>query len=354
MLAHELAHVENRDILVASIAAMIGAAISAVAHFLQFSWLFGGDDDESPLGIVGTLAAIILAPLAAMVLQLAVSRQREYLADETAAGWLGEGRPLASALASLERGVRAAPMEVNPATASLYIASPLSGRGMSSLFSTHPPSRCGSSGCARGMPAAASTGCCGRGVHSGAGVPAAATGTAMAASNTRPWPSRRRLCTRSSARSTWRSPGRSRSCPSASGRSTSTGCTRTWASSCHSSSRCCSIGTCLRADVSSIRSPGRARRSCRPLEQGYDATGVDVASFNCLLMRVKTRPYNLDALRRDLLWAHEQAEAFEPTGREPAEALRVTFASGTRRRLRRSCSTTARSWSRSGRRRCST
>jgi len=139
VLAHELAHVKNRDILVASIAAMIGAAISAVAHFLQFSWLFGGDDDESPLGIVGTLAAIILAPLAAMVLQLAVSRQREYLADETAAGWLGEGRPLASALASLERGVRAAPMAVNPATASLYIASPLSGRGMSSLFSTHPP-----------------------------------------------------------------------------------------------------------------------------------------------------------------------------------------------------------------------
>ena len=139
VLAHELAHVKNRDILVASIAAMIGAAIAAVAHFLQFQWLFGGDD-ESPLGIVGTLAAIVLAPLAAMVLQLAVSRQREYLADETAAGWLGEGRPLASALASLERGVQAVPMQVNPATASLYIASPLSGRGaMSSLFSTHPP-----------------------------------------------------------------------------------------------------------------------------------------------------------------------------------------------------------------------
>jgi heat shock protein HtpX len=139
VLAHELAHVKNRDILVASIAAMIGAAISAVAHFLQFQWLFGGDD-ESPLGIVGTLAAVILAPIAAMVLQLAVSRQREYLADETAAGWLGEGRPLASALASLQRGVQAVPMEVNPATASLYIASPLSARGgMSALFSTHPP-----------------------------------------------------------------------------------------------------------------------------------------------------------------------------------------------------------------------
>jgi len=139
VLAHELAHVKNRDILVASIAAMIGAAIAAVAHFLQFSWLFGGDDDDSPLGIVGTIAAIVLAPLAAMVLQLAVSRQREYLADETAAGWLGEGRPLASALASLERGVQAAPMAVNPATASLYIANPLSPRGMAGLFSTHPP-----------------------------------------------------------------------------------------------------------------------------------------------------------------------------------------------------------------------
>src|SRR5262245_16298367 len=139
VLAHELAHVKNRDVLVATIAAMIGAAISAVAHFLQFQWLFGGDDDDSPLGFVGTLAAIILAPLAAMVLQLAVSRQREYLADETAAIWLGEGRPLASALASLERGVQAVPMEVNPATSSLYIANPLSGKGMGSWFSTHPP-----------------------------------------------------------------------------------------------------------------------------------------------------------------------------------------------------------------------
>jgi heat shock protein HtpX len=139
VLAHELAHVKNRDVLVATIAAMIGAAISAIAHFLQFSWLFGGDDDESPLGLVGTIAAVLLAPIAAMVLQLAVSRQREYLADETAAGWLGEGRPLASALASLERGVQAVPMDVNPATASLYIASPLSGKGMTAWFSTHPP-----------------------------------------------------------------------------------------------------------------------------------------------------------------------------------------------------------------------
>src|SRR5262245_11423769 len=140
VLAHELAHVKNRDILVTTIAAMIGAAISAIANFLQFSWLFGGgDDDDSPLGFVGMLAAIIIAPLAAMILQLAVSRQREYLADATAAKFLGEGRPLAEALGTLERGVQAVPMAVNPATASLYIASPLSAHGMSALFSTHPP-----------------------------------------------------------------------------------------------------------------------------------------------------------------------------------------------------------------------
>lgn len=139
VLAHELAHIRNRDVLVTTIAAMIGAAISAVANFLQFQWLFGGDDDESPLGMIGTIVAIIVAPLAAMLLQLAISRQREYLADHTAAELLGRGRPLADALGTLERGVEALPMQVNPATASLYIANPLSGRGMTALFSTHPP-----------------------------------------------------------------------------------------------------------------------------------------------------------------------------------------------------------------------
>jgi len=142
VVAHELAHIRNRDVLVTTIAAMIGAAISAVAHFLQFQWLFGGDDEESPLGLVGTIAAIMVAPIAAMVLQLAVSRQREFLADQTAAEILGEGRPLVDALGTLERGVEALPMAVNPATASLYIANPLGGRGrrgMGALFSTHPP-----------------------------------------------------------------------------------------------------------------------------------------------------------------------------------------------------------------------
>ncbi|MFN8222307.1 MAG: M48 family metalloprotease [Gaiellales bacterium] len=139
VLAHELAHIRNRDVLVTTIAAMIGAAISAVANFLQFQWLFGGEDEDNPLGIAGTLVAMLVAPLAAMLLQLAVSRQREYLADQTAAELLGRGRPLADALASLERGTERAPMAVNPATASLYIANPLAARGMAALFSTHPP-----------------------------------------------------------------------------------------------------------------------------------------------------------------------------------------------------------------------
>jgi heat shock protein HtpX len=139
VIAHELSHIRNRDVLVTTIAAMIGAAISAIANFLQFQWLFGGDDDESPLGFIGTIAAILIAPIAAMLLQFAISRQREFLADATAAELLGTGRPLADALGTLERGVEALPMQVNPATASLYIANPLGRGGMSSLFSTHPP-----------------------------------------------------------------------------------------------------------------------------------------------------------------------------------------------------------------------
>jgi heat shock protein HtpX len=142
VLAHELAHIANRDVLVQTIAAMIGAAIAAIANILQFSMLFGGDDDESPLGFVGAIAAIIFAPMAAMVLQLAVSRQREYLADASAARYIGEGEPLARALETLKRGTEAIPMHVNPATEALYIANPLSafrGQGMSALFSTHPP-----------------------------------------------------------------------------------------------------------------------------------------------------------------------------------------------------------------------
>jgi len=140
VLAHEFAHIKNRDILVSSIAAMVAGAISAIANILQFSLLFGGDDEDSgPLGIIGTLATIILAPLAAALLQLAVSRQREYLADATGAKLLGRAEPLANALETLERGAQAAPMAVNPATASLYMVNPLPRGGVAHLFMTHPP-----------------------------------------------------------------------------------------------------------------------------------------------------------------------------------------------------------------------
>jgi heat shock protein HtpX len=141
VLAHEFAHIKNRDILVSSIAAMVAGAISAIANILQFSLLFGGGDDEDsgPLGLIGMLATIILAPLAAMLLQLAVSRQREYLADATGAQLLGRAEPLANALETLERGAQAIPMNVNPATASLYAVNPLPRRGVATLFMTHPP-----------------------------------------------------------------------------------------------------------------------------------------------------------------------------------------------------------------------
>ena len=146
VLAHEMAHIKNRDILIASIAAMVAGAISAIANFLQFSLFFGGSDDESPLGIIGLLATIILAPIAALVIQLAISRQREYVADATGAELLGDPLPLADALEGLQRGAEAIPMRVNQATAPLFIVNPLAaearssrGRGMLGLFSTHPP-----------------------------------------------------------------------------------------------------------------------------------------------------------------------------------------------------------------------
>lgn len=139
VLAHEFAHIRNRDILVASIAAMIAGAISMLQYMLFFGMSSSRERDESPLGAIGAVAALVLGPIAATLLQLAVSRQREYLADATAARMLGEGKPLADALETLERGRQAVPLEVNPATASLYIVNPLRGEGLASLFSTHPP-----------------------------------------------------------------------------------------------------------------------------------------------------------------------------------------------------------------------
>lgn len=141
VLAHEMAHIRNRDILIASVAAMAAGAISAVANWLQFSLFFGGDD-EGGLGLIGTLAAVIIAPIAATIIQLAISRQREYQADLTGAELLGDPEPLADALENLQRGAERMPMQVNPAAAPMYIVNPLAalhGRGMSKLFSTHPP-----------------------------------------------------------------------------------------------------------------------------------------------------------------------------------------------------------------------
>ena len=104
---------------------MVAGAIAAIANFLQFSLFFGGDDNDNPLGIIGTIATIILAPLAATIIQLAVSRQREFVADATGAELLGDPIPLADALETLHRGAETIPMKVNPAAEPLYIVNPL-------------------------------------------------------------------------------------------------------------------------------------------------------------------------------------------------------------------------------------
>jgi len=140
VIAHELAHIKNRDILVGSMAAMIAGAISAIANIAQWSLIFGGgDDDDNPFGIVGVLLTIIVMPIAAMLVQLAISRTREYGADATGAKIAGQPDGLANALLKLERGAQAIPMQVNPATSHMFIVNPLSGKSLAGLFSTHPP-----------------------------------------------------------------------------------------------------------------------------------------------------------------------------------------------------------------------
>jgi heat shock protein HtpX len=135
VLSHELAHVRNRDILTQSVASAIGAMITYLAYF--FLW-FGGDND-SPLGLIGSLALVLLAPLAATLIQLGVSRQREFAADATGAQFCNDPEALASALLRLEEGAAAMPMQVNQATEPLYIVRPFKGGGIAGLFSTHPP-----------------------------------------------------------------------------------------------------------------------------------------------------------------------------------------------------------------------
>src|SRR5918995_2669938 len=134
VLAHELAHVRNRDILITSVAATIGGAITYLGYML----LWFGRGTRSPLGLVASLALVILAPIAATIIQLAISRQREYSADATGAEICGNPESLASALLRLEEGAKAVPMQANQATEPLYIVKPFRG-GLAGLFSTHPP-----------------------------------------------------------------------------------------------------------------------------------------------------------------------------------------------------------------------
>ena len=142
VMGHELAHIKNREILTGTIAATIAGAISMLANMAQWAMIFGGgrssDDDEGGSPIAGLLM-IILAPIAAMVIQMAISRSREYVADADGARIAGNPRYLSNALRKLHNASQQIPMHATPATAHMFIVSPLSGGGIVSLFSTHPP-----------------------------------------------------------------------------------------------------------------------------------------------------------------------------------------------------------------------
>jgi heat shock protein HtpX len=137
VLAHELGHVRNRDILISSIAATLAGAITYASRFGIF--FGGGDRDDRRGGALGALLMLILAPIAAMLIQLAVSRSREYQADSTGAHFTGNPYALASALAKLDAYSRRVPMVASPSTAHLFIVQPLVGASFANLFSTHPP-----------------------------------------------------------------------------------------------------------------------------------------------------------------------------------------------------------------------
>lgn len=143
VMAHELAHIQNRDTLIMTIAATIAGAISMLANFMQFSMLFGGSRNGGSrgIGIIGTLIAVIVAPLAAMLVQMAISRSREYVADRVGGEICGNPLWLASALQKIQSFARRVPMESAeemPASAHMFIINPLTGRGFDNLFSTHP------------------------------------------------------------------------------------------------------------------------------------------------------------------------------------------------------------------------
>lgn len=142
VMAHELGHVKNRDILISTMAATFAGAITYLAHMAQWGAMFGGgrsDDDEGGGGLFGMIFMAILAPIAAMLVQMAISRSREYGADAAGARISGNPLSLARALQKLEMGSRQIPLAANAATAHMFIVNPLTGGGLMSLFSTHPP-----------------------------------------------------------------------------------------------------------------------------------------------------------------------------------------------------------------------
>ena len=142
VLAHELGHIKNRDILIGTIAATMAGAIMMLASMARWAAIFGGgrgDDDEGGMGGLGLIVMSLLAPVAAMIIQMAISRSREYLADATGAAIAGRPDGLANALEKLGAYSQRRPMQANPSTAHMFIVNPLSGRSFQSLFSTHPP-----------------------------------------------------------------------------------------------------------------------------------------------------------------------------------------------------------------------
>lgn len=140
VLGHELAHIKHRDILIGTIAATVAGAISMLANMAQWTMMFGGRRDEREGGHpLMAMVMMIFAPIAAMLIQMAISRSREYLADEGGAKISGNPLSLARALGKLQRGVQIMPMNANPATAHMFIVNPLTGGGLLALFSTHPP-----------------------------------------------------------------------------------------------------------------------------------------------------------------------------------------------------------------------
>jgi heat shock protein HtpX len=140
VLAHELGHVRNRDILISTIAATMAGAIMILADIARLGAIFGmgRDDDEGP-GLLGVIVMSIIAPIAAMLIQMAISRSREYLADETGAQLSHNPESLARALEKLSMGAQRVPMNASPATAHMFIVNPLTGSSLMNLFSTHPP-----------------------------------------------------------------------------------------------------------------------------------------------------------------------------------------------------------------------